>query len=460
MTLAPSRAAVFRRRKHCLIGGGLFGLVMAVSTSVLAMDLSQAFIAAQERDVTILAARASARGGRERIPQAFSQLLPSVSASLGRNQNQLTSTTPDFLGQAQTSESQYASSNRTLSVRQPLYRPIQMEQYRQAQAQVRESDAQLEDDEQNLAVRVAASYFDALLAAEQLALVEAQRRIHETYLDVARKKFAVGEGTRTDSDEAQTRLDMTVALEVEAHQNVDYTMQQLQALVGQPVDKLAPLRATRLELAEPQPNRVESWVERGEANNRHLQSLKDRLEAAQMEVKKANFGHYPTLDAVAQWSRSESENVANVNSRYTTASLGLQLNVPLYAGGGVNSYVRQALAGVEFAEQSLNMGRRDLALSVRKEYRGITESIAKIKALEQALKSADQLIFANKMSMQAGTRTMVDVLNSEQLRAGVVRELAQSRYTYLMSRIKLLALVNAADGAAIDMVNQVFRIEN
>jgi outer membrane protein/protease secretion system outer membrane protein len=253
---------------------------------------------------------------------------------------------------------------------------------------------------------------------------------------------------------------MTHALEIEARENVDYTLQQLQALIGQPVGKLAPLRATRLELAEPQPNRVDSWIERGEANNRRFQSLRDRLDAAQMEVKKASFGHYPTLDAVAQWSRSDSESVANVNSRYTNTSLGLQLNVPLYAGGGVNSSVRQALAGVEFAEQSLAMGRRDLALSVRKEYRGINESIAKIKALEQALRSSDQLILANQKSMQAGTRTMVDVLNAEQLRAGVVRDLAQFRYNYLMSRIKLLALVNAADGAAIDTVNQVFKIDN
>jgi TolC family type I secretion outer membrane protein len=459
MKSAPTRLAL-RMRNIEFLWGGLFGLFLALSTPALALDLSQAFSAAQERDLTILAARASARGARERIPQAFSQLLPSVSASVGRNQNQLTSTTPDVLGQAQTSEQQYASSNRSVSVRQPLYRPYQMEQYRQAQAQVRESDALLEDEEKNLAVRVAASYFDALLAAEQLALIEAQKRIHETYLDVAKKKLAVGEGTRTDSDEAQTRLDMTHALEIEARENVDYTLQQLQALIGQPVGKLAPLRATRLELAEPQPNRVDSWIERGEANNRRFQSLRDRLDAAQMEVKKASFGHYPTLDAVAQWSRSDSENVANVNSRYTNTSLGLQLNVPLYAGGGVNSSVRQALAGVEFAEQSLAMGRRDLALSVRKEYRGINESIAKIKALEQALRSSDQLILANQKSMQAGTRTMVDVLNAEQLRAGVVRDLAQFRYNYLMSRIKLLALVNAADGAAIDTVNQVFKIDN
>jgi protease secretion system outer membrane protein len=459
MKSAPTRLAL-RMRNSEFLWGGLFGLFLALSTPARALDLSQAFSAAQERDLTILAARASARGARERIPQAFSQLLPSVSASMGRNQNQLTSTTPDFLGQAQTSEQQYASSNRSVSVRQPLYRPYQMEQYRQAQAQVRESDALLEDEEKNLAVRVAASYFDALLAAEQLALIEAQKRIHETYLDVAKKKLAVGEGTRTDSDEAQTRLDMTHALEIEARENVDYTLQQLQALIGQPVGKLAPLRATRLELAEPQPNRVDSWIERGEANNRRFQSLRDRLDAAQMEVKKASFGHYPTLDAVAQWSRSDSESVANVNSRYTNTSLGLQLNVPLYAGGGVNSSVRQALAGVEFAEQSLAMGRRDLALSVRKEYRGINESIAKIKALEQALRSSDQLILANQKSMQAGTRTMVDVLNAEQLRAGVVRDLAQFRYNYLMSRIKLLALVNAADGAAIDTVNQVFKIDN
>jgi outer membrane protein TolC len=174
-------------------------------------------------------------------------------------------------------------------------------------------------------------------------------------------------------------------------------------------------------------------------------------------VKKAGSGHYPTLDAVAQWSRSESENILNVASRYTNASVGLQLNIPIFSGGYVNSSVRQALAGQEHAEQALEAGRRDLGVRVYKEFRGMTENIPKVRALELALRSADQLVLSSRKSFQAGSRTVIDVLNAEQQRMVVLRDLAQARYMYLIARIRLLALVGAADDEAVAAINRMLK---
>ena len=167
-------------------------------------------------------------------------------------------------------------------------------------------------------------------------------------------------------------------------------------LVNQPVDKLATLDVARLELLEPQPNVLQDWIARAETSSPQLQSLRAQAEASRQEVKKASSGHYPTLDAVAQWSRSESENILNVASRYTNASVGLQLNIPIFSGGYVNSSVRQALASQEHAEQALEAGRRDLGVRVYKEFRGVTENIPKVRALELALRSADQLVLSSR----------------------------------------------------------------
>jgi len=423
--------------------------------AVWPLDLLQAYQAAQKSDATILASRAAAQAGRERLPQAYSQLLPNVAASVGRNKNHLISTAPDFYGTEQTNESAYPSSNQTLTVRQPLFRTYQMAQYRQAQAQVDDANASLMQDEQNLAVRVSGAYFEALLTNEQLALVLAQRSAYSTQLAAARKALLAGSGTRTDVDEAQARLDMTSAYEIEARQNIDYTLRQLQVLVNQPIDVLAALDLTKFELLEPKPNQVQGWTELAQQRSPQLQSLKAQVEVARREVDKAQAGHYPTLDAVAQWSRSESENVLNVQSRYTNRALGLQLNVPIFAGGYVNSLVRQALAGLDRAEQLLEANRRDLALRVHKEFRGVTENIPKIRALEQALRSADQLVLSSRKSVQAGNRTMIDVLNAEQQRMLVLRDLAQARYMYLISRVRLLALVGAADAQAVADINRL-----
>jgi len=435
----------------------LSSLLLSFSSIVPAMDLLQAYQAAQQQDATILAARAAAQAGRERLPQARSQLLPSISASVGSTRNNLVSIVPNSLAQEQTSESHYPSSNRTLTVRQPLFRSYLAAQYRQAEAQVQDAEATLAQDEQNLAVRVGGAYFEAMLTHEQLDLVMAQRTAYTTQLDAARKAFAAGSGTRTDVDDAQARLDMNVALEIEARQNVNYTLKQLETLVNQPVDKLAMLDVAKLELLDPQPNVLQDWIARAETSNPQLQSLRAQVETSRQEVKKAGSGHYPTLDAVAQWSRSESENILNVQSSYTNGSVGLQLNIPIFSGGYVNSSVRQALASQEHAEQALEAGRRDLGVRVYKEFRGVTENIPKVKALELALRSADQLVLSSRKSFQAGSRTVMDVLNAEQQRMMVLRDLAQARYMYLIAKIRLLALVGAADDEAVAAINRMLK---
>lgn len=435
----------------------LAGALMACSMATWSMDLLQAYEAAKTNDATIQASRAGADVGRERLPQARAQLLPNVSASMSRNNNQLHSVTPNSLGQEQSTDNDYPSSNTSLTLRQPLFRTYLTAQYRQARALVDDAEAVLAQDEQDLAVRVSAAYFEALLSHEQLALVLAQRAAYTTQLDAARQSLARGAGTRTDVDEAQARLDMTVANEIEARQTIEYTLRQLQTLVNQPIDGLAKLNLAKFALADPEPNQVQSWIERADSNNHHLQSLKAQLEASRGEVDKAKAGHMPTLDAVAQWTHSESENVLNVQSTYSNKTIGLQLNVPLFAGGYVNSTVRQTQAAMLRAEQLLEAGRRELSVNVHKEYRGVTENKAKITALEQALRSADQLVLSNRKSVQGGSRTLVDVMNAEQQRMLVLRDLAQTRYLYLLSRVRLLALVGGADVEAITAINQALK---
>jgi outer membrane protein/protease secretion system outer membrane protein len=435
----------------------LSGLLLSCSTAVLSMDLLQAYEAAKLQDATILAARATAQAGRENLPQALAQLLPNISASVGYNKNNLISTTPNFFGVEQTTKTDYPSQNQTLTLRQPLYRPFLKSQYQQAGARVEDANAVLNQEEQTLVVRVVGAYFEAMLTYEQLNLVLAQRKSYITQLDVARKSFAAGSGTRTDIDAAQAQLDLNAAEEIEARQNMVFTLRQLEILVNQPIDQLSTLNVSKLQLQGPQPNNLQDWITRAEQNSPQIKSLKALVEVARREVDKNKSGHYPTLDAIAQLSRSQSENITNTQNRYNNTSVGLQLNVPLFAGGGVTSSIRQALAALERAEQLLEAGRRDLGLRVHKEFRSLTENIPKISALEQALISADQLVLSSSKSFQAGSRTVVDVLNAEQKRTLVQRDLAQARYIYLISNIRLLALVGSADVEAVRSINQVLQ---
>jgi outer membrane protein/protease secretion system outer membrane protein len=417
------------------------------------MDLRQAYEAAYANDASIRASRAGAQANRERLPQAEAQRLPNVAFSAGRNYNDLTSKTRNFLGQPVTTNDQYYSGSQTLSVRQPLYRPYISALVRQARAQVQDADATLEKDEQSLVVRVGEAYFDALLAKDQLSLVETQKTNYATQLDAAKKSLAAGSGTRTDIDEAQARLDLTLAQELEAIQNVEFTRRRLETLTGQSSEALASLDVGRFTPSGPEPAVLEAWVERAEQASPELQSLRAQLEVARQEIEKAEAGHKPTLDAVAQWGRSSSDSVTNVNSRYDNKSIGLQLSVPLYSGGYVNSTVRQAVAAHERAREVLDATRRDLGVRVHREFRGMTEGVLRISALQQAVRSAEQAVLSNRKSFEAGSRTTLDVLNAEQQKTTALRDLAQARYVYLVSRLRLLSLAGEDRQASVSQVN-------
>ncbi len=416
------------------------------------MDLLQAYQAALQEDATLRAARAAADAARERLPQARAQLLPNVAFSAGRNRNDL-SRPQEFLGKPSTAHEQYYSFNQTLQLRQPLLRKPLWDGIEQAGYLVRDAEATLERELQNLGVRVADAYLEALLAQDQLELVLSQQAFTQTQLDAAIRALAAGSGTRTDIDEAQARLDLNRAQELEARQNLDYTRRQLEVLTRHPVGELARLDAGKLPLLPPEPQNLDAWLAMAEASSPELLALKARLEAARVEVSKSEAGHYPTLDAVAQATRSASENVTTPSSSYINRSVGLQLNVPLYAGGYTQSVVRQALAEQTRAEETLEATRRDLGLRLQREYRGVTEGVAKIGALEQAVRSAEQLVKSSRRSFEAGSRTLVDILNAEQQLQTTRRDLAQARYLYLVSRVRLQALAGGDKEAAIAELN-------
>ena len=352
-----------------------------------------------------------------------------------------------------TGDQRYVSSSRALTIRQPIFRPYQIADYQQAKAQVADANALLDKETQNLAVRVSGAYLNALLAQDQLALVVAQKAAYATQVDSATRRLRAGAGVRTDIDEAQARLDMAIAQELEARQNVEYTRRQLQVMVNMPVTALAPVDDRKLRDANFAPNRLEDWTERAELTSPELRSLRAQREAARREIDKARSGHLPTLDAIAQWSISNSDNVTRIDSRYDNRSVGLQLNVPIFAGGYTNSQSRQAVAELERVEQSLEATRRDLGLRVEAEFRGVTEGVLRIRALEQAVRSAEITVESNRRSFQGGTRTLVDILNAEGQLVSAQRDLANARYTYMISRVRLRALAGEADEAAIAEVN-------
>lgn len=441
------------RASRFLLAAALAGLLGPLSAPAWSLDLMQAYQAALAQDARIRAARAARDSAIERLPQARAQMMPNIAINLGRNKNDIDRTQENALGQDVKFNEEYFSYNQTLQLRQPLFRMPLFAGLRQAGFVVDDAEATLERELQDLGSRVTGAYMEALLAQDALELALKQKAVTTTQLDAAHKSLAAGFGTRTDIDEAQARLDMNVADELSARQHVAFTRRQLEILIDQPVDMLVKVDTTRLPLLPPQPADVAEWVRMADEHSPEVRALQARVDAAKAEIAKARGGHYPTVDAVAQISKSGSENVTSPRSRYTNHLIGLQVNIPLFAGGYVNSTVRQAIAEQVRAQENLEATRRDLAVRVHREHRGVTEGVLRVRALEQAVRSAQQLVTSSKRSFEAGSRTMVDVLDAEQRLQVTLRDLAEARYLYLVSRVRLKALVGMDRERSIGEVN-------
>lgn len=440
---------------RCCLFLGLAGL--ALSSSAQTLDLLESYRLARQQSPTWLAAQAQAEMDRQELPMARAQLLPNLSWSMSRFKNDLTSFNKNFAGQTVSTDSEYFSHNKTFTLRQPLFRPQLFFAYRQAGAVVESAEARLDLSEQDLAVRVSGAYFEALLAHEQLRLLQAQLAASETVLKASERAFDQGQGTKTDIDEAQARLDLHRAQLLEAEQALLSARHQLGALINHPVNDLARMDPQRLKLESLTPNDLAQWITQAEASNPELRALTASIAAAEQELMKQRAGHLPTLDMVAQKVDAQSDNPTSSNSGYKNSQLGIQINFPLFAGGYQNAASARARASLEKFRQQYEAQRLDISVKVRREFQGVAEGALKVRAYEQAEHSASRLVFSTEKGIQAGTRTQIDLLNAEQQLMLAKRDLAQARFLFIMARLRLLALTGSIDESVLNEINAYLR---
>lgn len=422
-----------------LIGAGLSPLVAAA-------NLTDTFHTAQANDPAYAAARASYRAGIEKLPQARAGLLPQISVGASAIHN---NTDSSAFGQLD-----YTTKTATIQLLQPLYRKQSYAQYAQAQQQVNAAEAQLSNADQELVLRVAQAYFDVLQSQDALRFVQAQQAAIGEQLAQAKRSFEVGSATITDSNEAQARADLANAQAIAARNDLDLKRRALARIVGTPPGTLAVLGNT-LQTVAPDPANLDTWIARAEANSPQLKAQRAAFNIARLEIERNRAGHYPTLDAVASYSDIRDQNFGSFQVNNKSTQIGLQLTLPLYQGGLVNSRVREAVANQDKARAELEDTRRQIELNTSQAYLGVTSGAAQVTALEQAQVSSQTSLASSKLGLEVGVRTTLDVLNAQQQLYATERDLAAARYAYLLSGLRLKAAAGSlteADLAAVDQL--------
>lgn len=427
------------------------GLCLVWSVSVNAGDqaffLRELYQMALSHDPSVKAARSVEAAALERLPQAMAQVSPQVVLSAERHSNELTRSGVPL---------EYNSSNRTLQVRQPLYRAGFQASVNQALRAREEAVALRELAERDLLGRLGAALFEHLLAVQHKEFVDALMASTMLQLHAAERAFKAGAGVRTDIDEAKSRLDSAKVQDLQIRLQIESSRRHLERLTGQSVRKVAALTIedpwTRVS-ALPQ---LAVWLGDTEVLHPQLRALRARIESARNEVAKAEAVGKPTLDAVARITRSQGENVFNPGGNFSNQQIGVQFNWPLYQGGGNDAAVREALAKLEEANHRLSSTRDDLSLRLENQYRSVQEGRLRIEALRQAQRSANQALLSSQRSFEAGGRTRSDVMNAQQNLAQSHRDVTQGRLSYLSAELQLALLAGLDAEQALARIGMWF----
>ncbi len=440
-----------RRVKKSLLAVTL-AAACGITVSAQSADLLEVFKQAQSADAIYASARATWLATQEKLPQGRSGLLPSVSlsGSTQYNDRELRFRDPVVPG----NNARFNSNALSLSLTQPVYRWQNRVVYEQGKTQLAQADAVLALAAQDLVTRVAQAYVDVLLARDNVAFAGAQKTAITEQLTQAKISFQVGTATITDTHEAQARYDLAVSQEIVAQNDLEVKHHALELLIGKNTPVLTPL-GSRLQLVTPEPAVIDQWVEDARTTNLQVRAAEANVTLAQQEVERNRAGHYPTLDAFAGYSRNGSGvgTLGGPGTDINNRNIGLQLAIPIYQGGLVNSRVREAEANVTKAQQDLESSRRTSALQARQNYLGVTSGMAQVKALEAALTSSQSALDSTRLGREVGVRTQVDVLNAQQQIFSARRDLAQAKYNYILSTLRLKAAVGRLSEDDVVAVN-------
>jgi outer membrane protein len=410
-----------------------FILLVGASFPSFADDLLSVYNLAIKNDPQFRAAQAEYQAQLELKSQSRALLLPTLSLS-----GQITDQNNEINTATTTTPYKYKTTGYSLNLFQPLYRHANFIGLDKADAQIAQATVVFENAKQDIILRVATQYFAVLAAADTLAFAKAElKSIHEQLLQT-QQRFKVGLIAITDVHEARARNDQAVASSIVAENAYAISLETLREITATKHLNLMPI-STNHPLVKPSPADITQWVNTAMSQNVLLIASKKNVEVARAETDFQRAGHYPTLDLTAQRSFTDynGANAFGGSREQNDTSVMVQLNVPLYQGGLVNSRTRAAAFRLTQAREQLELQKRATVRLTRSAYLGVIANISQVNALKQALASSSIALKATQAGYEVGTRTAVDVLDSQRELFRARRDYAQVRYNYVLDTLRL-----------------------
>jgi len=409
--------------------------MFVIALPVHAATLLEIYQQAAQSDPQILAAAAAHRAALEAGPQSRAALLPQVSATgnASRNRDEIANASAGFL---RNGVYDFNSHGYALNLTQAVYHHELGMRLRQANTRIAQADAVYGAAEQELIVRTASAYFNALAAHDDQTFAHAERDALAGQLEQSKQRFNVGVIAITDVQEAQARYDLAAAQAISADNQRASQDEALRELTGSAPETLHGLGAT-LPLVMPKPDDMEQWVKTALTQNLQLSAAENALKVAQEEIGRRRAAHLPSLDLIGSHGFQSYGGGPFGGRDETLTTVMLQLNVPLFSGGLANSRTREAVALQEQSREQVEQLHRATERQTRDAFRGISASISTVTALKQATTSNQTALEAATAGNEVGTRTLVDVFNAQSNLYRAKRDYARARYDYLLNTLRL-----------------------
>lgn len=400
-------------------------------SSLIAMDLLEAYSRAKEHDPLFGASVYEHEAAKTLPAQGRANLLPQVQAYGTESRFHYDSAPYSYY------YGDFNSESLGISLKQPILNVPKLYEYRQHKIRKKIGEVRFVSAAQDLILRLVEAYFNVLAAGNLLVLVDAEKKAVSEQREQARERYQAGVGTITDVHDAEARHDSVLAREIDVKNDLDIKMLALKRIVGIEPGVLNPLKE-EVHLSVPKPDNLEGWVDIAKKNHPLLKSYAYQIDHQEAELKKNRGQHWPSLDLVGGYNRTNTNNAVKIpNASY--GIMGVQLNLPVFNGGYTSAKVREAVALLAKVKKDYENALADVTQKLSEAFLGMRGNIKNIEALLAANKSAATSLESNRMSLLAGVRTTIDVLNAERELQQVRIRLLKVRYETLLNLVKLKA---------------------
>jgi len=405
---------------------GLLTLALLVSPAASAQSLNEALAKAYQENPDLLAARATLRAVDEQAPQARAGFRPTVSASasLGAIERETDASGDDS----------YNPRALALNVEQPLYRGGRtLAAMRQADSSIAAQRAALRNTEQTVMLQAVSAYLDVLRDQAVLELNQNNETVLERQLRAARDRFAVGEVTRTDVSQAESRASAATSGRIQAEGTLSQSRATFLRVIGMAPDSLQK-PATNLKL----PASLQDAISLAQDNNPSVIATRNTKLAALAALDGVKGERLPTVAAEGTLQRAIDSTSSSAN-RSDSASAVLSLSVPIYAAGATSSRIREARQNLERRSQEGDSAVRSAVESATQAWERWQTAKSTVKARQSQVQAAQVALDGVQEEAKVGSRTVLDTLDAEQELLDARVALVQAEFQEILAQYSLQA---------------------